>query len=125
MVSDYFWDYLSAERAEALLSDIGTSGPGSYLLRQGGTGTNYVVSFIDPRGCVKHWILPSRRDHHLLRAHPELVGDPMAIFGHLQGLMGTMWCYPINRSEQPDWVEEENTDFKADCRVCGRMNTSK
>ena len=121
---DFFWDNLSAERAETLLTDTGTSGPGSYLLRQGGTDSIY-VSFIDPGGKIKHWILPVRRDHHLLRARPELVGDPRAIFLHLREIMGTLWCYPINRAEQPDWVEEENTDFKADCRVCGLMHTSK
>ena len=119
---DFFWDNLSAERAETLI-DSGT--PGSYLLRQGGTDSTTIVSFIDPGGRIKHWTMPVRRDHHLLRARPELVGDPMATFLHLRELMGTLWVYPINRSEQPDWVEEENTDYMADCRVCGKMNVSR
>ena len=121
---DFDFGNISAERAESLLRDMGTSGPGTFLLRQCGDHTT-IVSFIDPGGKIKHWTLPVRRDHHLLRARPELVGNPRAIFLSLRELLGTMWSYPVNRSEQPDWVEEENTDYQADCKVCGQLHISK
>ena len=122
---DFFWDHISAERAESLLTGSGSSGPGSYLLRCGRNDTILYISFIDLGGKIKHWMLPVRRDHHLFRARPELVGDPRGTFLHVREILGTMWTYPVIRTEQPDWVEEENTDSSADCRVCGLMNVSK
>ena len=128
---DFFHGDITPTMAENLLLKVKLAG--RFLLREckgdSNKSTQIIVSFLDAKVKVKHYILPTRSDNNFAKAHPEVRGKPrrlfLLVFKKMQD--SCSWMYPVNIDPDHDFKQNCSDEIEGveRCHICGVINPRK
>ena len=128
---DFFHGDITPKMAENLLLKVKLAG--RFLLRECNgdsiKSTQIIVSFLDAKVRVRHYVLPTRSDNNFAKAHPEVRGKPRRLFSLVFKKMqdSCSWMYPVNVDPDHDYKLNFSDEIEGveGCHICGVINPSK